>query len=149
MWMMAGPFVRDVAATFGKARGLFAALALAFATLVAVPALAQPADVIPLDADWRFSKGDIAGAETTGLADNQWQRVDLPHDWAIAGPFDEHAPSTGSGGFLPAGVAWYRKHFTLPAGAAGKRVFIEFDGVMERSGVWINGHHVGHRPNGY
>jgi beta-galactosidase len=72
-----------------------------------------------------------------------------PHDWAIAGPFDRHAPATGSGGFLPSGVAWYRKAFTLPADTMGKRVFVEFDGVMERSGVWINGRHIGHRPNGY
>jgi len=123
----------------------FAALALT----LAAPAIAQPAGTQPLDQDWRFARGDVADAETAGFPDAAWQRVDLPHDWAITGPFDAHAAATGSGAFLPSGVAWYRKHFTLPASTAGKRVFVAFDGVMERSGVWINGHHIGHRPSGY
>ncbi|MFV3129371.1 glycoside hydrolase family 2 TIM barrel-domain containing protein [Niveispirillum sp. KHB5.9] len=101
------------------------------------------------NAGWTFAKGDIAGAESRQGAAADWAKVDLPHDWAIAGPFDVNAPATGSGGFLPTGVAWYRKSFTLPAADKGKRVFIELDGVMERGGVWINGMHVGHRPNGY
>jgi beta-galactosidase len=130
---------------FSIARICAEALALA----LAVPAAAQPSGTQQFDADWRFATGDAAGAEQPAFADSSWQRVDLPHDWAIAGPFDEHAPATGSGAFLPSGVAWYRKHFTLPQSAAGKRVFVEFGGVMERSGVWINGHHIGHRPNGY
>jgi beta-galactosidase len=124
---------------------MFTVLALA----TALPALAQPAGTRAFDADWRFAAGDIAGAEQPAFADADWKPVSLPHDWAIAGPFDENAPATGSGGFLPTGVAWYRKHFTLPAADAGSHVFVEFDGVMERSGVWINGHHVGHRPSGY
>lgn len=126
---------------------LLAALAILLGSVGA--ANAQPVGAIAFDADWRFSRGDIAAAEAPGFADSGWTSVDLPHDWAIAGPFDRNAPATGSGGWLPTGVAWYRKHFTLPQSAASKRVFIEFDGVMERSGVWINGHHVGHRPNGY
>ncbi|KRC79882.1 glycoside hydrolase family 2 TIM barrel-domain containing protein [Sphingomonas sp. Root241] len=125
------------------------ALVLLAAFLWGASGHAQVTGTTPIEADWRFSKGDVAGAEAAGFADAAWQRVDLPHDWAIAGPFDAHAPATGSGGFLPSGVAWYRKHFTIPTADAGKRVFVEFDGAMERSGVWINGHHVGHRPNGY
>ncbi|HEX8301376.1 glycoside hydrolase family 2 TIM barrel-domain containing protein [Sphingomonas sp.] len=120
-----------------------------FASLVALPAASQPAGTQSFDSGWRFSKGEIEGAEQSAFTDSGWQAVSLPHDWAIEGPFDRNAKATGSGGWLPSGVAWYRKHFTLPADAAGKRVFVEFDGVMERSGVWINGMHVGHRPNGY
>lgn len=101
------------------------------------------------DADWHFAQGDIAGAESREGAAADWTKVDLPHDWAIAGPFDQYAPATGSGGFLPTGVVWYRKGFTLASSDKGKRVFIELDGVMDRGGVWINGQHVGHRPNGY
>jgi len=106
-------------------------------------------EVRGFDADWRIARGDIAGAESRDGAAADWAKVDLPHDWAIAGPFDQYAPATGSGGFLPTGVVWYRKNFTLPSSDRGKRVFIELDGVMERGGVWINGQHVGHRPNGY
>ncbi|MGK6319433.1 glycoside hydrolase family 2 TIM barrel-domain containing protein [Sphingomonas sp. DT-204] len=122
-----------------KTFGLFLAL-----LLLAYPALAG--ERIGFDQGWRFHRGDVDGAEQPAYADTGWVPVDLPHDWAIAGPFDRNAPATGSGGWLPTGVVWYRKHFTRPE---GKRVFIEFDGVMERSGVWVNGRHVGHRPNGY
>lgn len=73
----------------------------------------------------------------------------MPHDWSIEGPFDEKNPAGGAGGFLPTGIGWYRKHFTLPVRYAGKRVFIEFDGVMANSDVWINGFHLGNRPYGY
>jgi beta-galactosidase len=133
----------------GSIRAFVASAALAFGVIAVGSASAQPMGAASFDADWRFLRADVAGAEKVDFADAGWQRVDLPHDWAIAGPFDQHAPATGSGGFLPTGVAWYRKHFRLPPDAAGKRIFVEFDGVMERSGVWINGHHVGHRPNGY
>jgi beta-galactosidase len=123
--------------------------AAAWLAVCAAPLIAQPLGTTAFDSDWRFERGDVAGAEQPGFTDAAWQSVDLPHDWAISGTFDEHAAATGSGAFLPTGVAWYRKHFTLPAGAAGQHVFVQFDGVMERSGVWINGHHVGYRPSGY
>lgn len=123
------------------------ALAIA-ALLMAGTAHAAPRETTPFDGGWLFAKGDVKDAETPALADAAWQRVDLPHDWAIAGPFDEKAAATGSGAFLPTGVAWYRKHLAMPAAWRGRRVFVEFDGVMERSGVWLNGMHLGYRPNG-
>jgi beta-galactosidase len=101
------------------------------------------------DADWRFSQGDPAGAEQSQFDDSTWQRLNVPHDWSIEGPFAETNQAGGAGGFLPGGVAWYRKHFTLSAGEPNRRVFIEFDGVMANSDVWINGFHLGHRPYGY
>ncbi|HEY0622375.1 glycoside hydrolase family 2 TIM barrel-domain containing protein [Sphingomonas sp.] len=107
------------------------------------------AEEVAFNAGWLFAKGDIAGAETVAGAQADWQKVDLPHDWAISGTFDRDALSTGSGGWLPTGIVWYRKSFTLPAADRSKRVFVEFGGIMDRGGVWINGHHVGHRPNGY
>ncbi len=73
----------------------------------------------------------------------------MPHDWSIEGPFDKENPTGKDGGFLPSGVGWYRKSFTLPASYRGKRVFVEFDGVMANSDVWVNGHHLGKRPFGY
>ncbi|MGN6370128.1 MAG: glycoside hydrolase family 2 TIM barrel-domain containing protein [Phycisphaerae bacterium] len=105
--------------------------------------------VSPLfDRDWRFHKGDVAGGEAPGLADAAWQRVDVPHDWSIEGPFDPKNPSGGAGAFLPGGVGWYRKHFTISE-VGQKHVFITFDGVMANSDVWVNGVHLGHRPYGY
>jgi len=101
------------------------------------------------DAGWRFLQSDPAGAEKPEFNDSAWRTVDVPHDWSIEGPFDEKNATGGAGGFLPAGVGWYRKHFALSARDAVERVFIEFDGVMANSDVWINGYHLGKRPYGY
>jgi beta-galactosidase len=97
---------------------------------------------------WRFFKGEAPGAEKPDFADSQWRTVRLPHDWAIEGPFDRNAnPHTGA---LPIyGTGWYRKTFTMPAGAKDRRVWIEFDGAMSNSTVWLNGHLLGGRPYGY
>jgi beta-galactosidase len=101
------------------------------------------------DGGWRFLKSDASGAENPSFDEASWRKLDVPHDWSIEGPFDEKNPPGGAGGFLPAGIGWYRKHFTLPATDAGRRVFVDFDGVMANSDVWINGFHLGHRPYGY
>jgi len=101
------------------------------------------------DFGWRFLKADAAGAEQNNFSDAAWRQLDVPHDWSIEGPFAEANKTGGAGGFLPSGVGWYRKHFMLPKDAADKCVSVEFDGVMQNSDVWINGFHLGQRPNGY
>ena len=101
------------------------------------------------DEGWRFSRGDLAGAERADFRDDAWSAVDLPHDWSIAGPFSEDEPAGGAGGYLPTGIGWYRKTFPLPQALTGKRVQIRFDGVYQRSDVWINGQHLGMRPYGF
>ena len=101
-----------------------------------------------MDYGWTFTTGDPAGADAPAFDDSGWRAVDLPHDWSIEGPYDQYAPTSGRGGYLPTGVGWYRRTFTLPAGARG-RVTIEFDGIYQNSDVWINGYHLGNRPNGY
>jgi beta-galactosidase len=103
----------------------------------------------PFDADWRFLKTDASNAEQPRFDDSAWRKLNLPQDWSIAGPFSETNNAGGAGGFLPSGVGWYRKHFSLSKGEPGRHVFIEFDGVMQNSDVWINGFHLGHRPYGY
>jgi beta-galactosidase len=105
--------------------------------------------IIPFDSTWLFNKGDATGADQAGFADASWRALNVPHDWSIEGPFDQNAPTTGRGGYLPAGIGWYRKHFTLPQSLSGQRVFVEFDGVMANSDVYINGVHLGNRPYGY
>jgi beta-galactosidase len=152
---------------------------------------AAPADFprqrIPLDANWRFLKGDSPDSGTNlnyraisawilptgnpfttnapapwpdgepggnisfaqpGFDDSQWRLLNLPHDWGIEGPFSQSLP--GSTGRLPwAGVAWYRKHLDLPAADAGKNIYLDVDGAMSYSTVWINGKCVGGWPYGY
>jgi beta-galactosidase len=105
--------------------------------------------IIPFDSTWLFNKGDATGADQAAFADASWRALNVPHDWSIEGPFDQNAPTTGRGGYLPAGIGWYRKHFTLPQSLSGQRVFVEFDGVMANSDVYINGVHLGNRPYGY
>jgi beta-galactosidase len=120
--------------------------------LLAAASMSYAADariLTSFDSDWRFFKGDAPGADATAFDDSRWRTLDAPHDWSIEGPFAASNPTGGGGGFLPAGVGWYRKHFTLPKEYAGRRVFIEFDGVMANSDVWINGSHLGKRPYGY
>ncbi len=119
------------------------------ATAVGLPAARAERTVRALDEGWRFHRGDTAGAEEPSFDDRAWQQIDVPHDWAITGPFDEDNPARGDGAFLPTGVAWYRKSLELPATKAKQQVFVEFDGVMANSEVWINGRSLGTRPNGY
>lgn len=102
-----------------------------------------------LDEDWTFFQGEAPGAEKPDTDTSAWRKVSVPHDWSIEGDFRKDAPTTGSGGWLPSGDAWYRREITMPAEAKGQRVWIEFDGVMANSEVWINGHLLGNRPNGY
>jgi len=101
------------------------------------------------DTDWRFLKSDSKGAEQTDFSDAQWRSLNVPHDWSIEGPYDRNNNTGRGGGYLPGGVGWYRKTFTLNDGYLKSLVFIEFDGVMANSDVWINGYHLGKRPNGY
>ncbi len=116
-----------------------------------LPCIASAGVSENFDADWRFMKGDTETNDTaqSQFEDSRWRKLDLPNDWSIAGPFSETNPAGGAGAFLPSGVAWYRKHFTLPAADATRCIFIEFDGVMANSDVWINGYPLGHRPYGY
>jgi beta-galactosidase len=102
-----------------------------------------------MDRDWLFSLENPTDAESPAFKDSGWRKLDVPHDWSIEGPFHEKNPAGGAGGFLPTGIGWYRKHFTLPTEFEQKRVFIDFDGVMANSDVWINGVHLGKRPYGY
>ncbi len=104
---------------------------------------------IPFDEGWRFLLGEAAQAEKPGFNDRSWRVLDLPHDWSVEGAFDQQAPTGGQGGYLPTGIGWYRKTFTLPATARGKRVRIEFDGVYMNSEVWVNGVSMGTYPYGY
>jgi len=100
------------------------------------------------DNDWRFLKGDPPGAEQPAFDDAAWRKLDLPHDWAIEGPFDS-ALNPNTGGLPISGIAWYRKHFTIPTAAKENYYTIEFDGAMSNSKVWLNGVELGGRPYGY
>ena len=120
-----------------------------------------------LDFGWKFHLGDewglaqnLAkagsgfGPTTLTFSDASWRAVNLPHDWAIEMPFDPKA-DTAHGfhavgpGFPENNVGWYRKVFALPATDAGRRLWLELDGVYRDCTVYVNGWFVGHHESGY
>ena len=84
--------------------------------------------------------------------DSAWESINLPHDWAIKGPFLEgwDAEVGGGMGRLPShGVAWYRKKLDVADADKQKSIFLNVDGAMSYAMVWLNGQLVGGWPYGY
>lgn len=80
--------------------------------------------------------------------DSEWRHLNLPHDWAIEGPFN--IDYNGSTGKLPYwGIRWYRKTLELSQNDAGKQIYLDIDGAMSYASVWCNGQYVGGWPYGY
>ncbi len=133
--------------------GALAALPSLVYAAAAAPAAQKSRVTQQFTTGWRFLQADATGAEKPDFDDSAWKGVTLPHDWAIAGPFTQDAPSKGAGAFAPTGVGWYRKTFTVPSAdatpEAARRTYIVFDGVMANSDVYLNGELLGHRPYGY
>ena len=119
-----------------------------------------------LSENWLFINEDVDDAENPMLETTNWEAVDVPHDWAIKGPFDkeidmqlvkvvqdldqEARMRTGRTGALPhIGVGWYRKSFELPSFTKGKKALLVFEGAMSDAHVFINGKKVGNHPYGY
>lgn len=104
---------------------------------------------VSFNEDWKFNLGDVPEAKAEVFSDAGWRSLQLPHDWSIEGQFSDKNPATVGGGALPGGIGWYRKSFIIPASDKEKNIFVDFDGVYCNSEVWINGHYLGLRPNGY
>ncbi len=101
-----------------------------------------------------LSNFDDAAARDANFDDSRWRSVDLPHDWSVEHPMSPHLFSCT--GYLPGGVGWYRKHFSLSdleKGTGGtldnSQWFVYFEGVYNRAEVYLNGKLLGKRPNGY
>lgn len=94
---------------------------------------------------WLFQLADDSAAVGEGYDDSRWRKLDLPHDWSIEGQLSPDLASCT--GYLPGGIGWYRKHFRVMDDAA--RHYIYFEGVYNRSEVYLNGYLLGKRPNGY
>lgn len=116
------------------------------------------ADVISLDEDWKFMRYGLQADGTRleepaemfkpSVDDTNWETLDVPHDFAIKGPF--RMDLAGNTGRLPfQGIGWYRKSFTINKTDEGKRFYVDFDGVMANAQVWLNGKYVGTWPYGY
>jgi beta-galactosidase len=97
--------------------------------------------------EFEFSKGKFD--------DSKWRTLNLPHDWAVELPFVDDKEQN-SHGFKPIGrrypetsVGWYRREFEIPAGDAGKRIAVEFDGAFRDVIIFVNGCFIGRNNNGY
>ncbi len=99
------------------------------------------------DSGWQFVLSDASIKDIARI--KEWRTLDLPHDWSIEGSYNKYHSSGRGGGYLPTDIGWYRKTLILPESFNGKRIFIEFDGIMACSEVYVNGHLLGTRPNGY
>ncbi|MBQ6064947.1 MAG: DUF4982 domain-containing protein [Prevotella sp.] len=119
---------------------------LAFVLLAAVNADGQVSfgNAQLFNEGWLFSLGDKDDAHRVDYDDSAWRKLALPHDYSIEGDMSPQLASCT--GFLPGGMAWYRKHFDL---SGEESRYIYFEGVYNRSEVYLNGHLLGKRPNGY
>jgi len=106
------------------------------------------------DATKRFTRppgnpgSDLAYVQST-FDDHEWHAVDLPHDWAIEGPFNSGGVGGAMGRLPSPGIAWYRKKLNIPASDAGRTIILQVDGAMSYAAVWLNGKLVGGWPYGY
>ena len=167
-----GPSYREARAGCVRRReiillsAVLASVGMSAASFASAPGARQEApaaegrQTLSLDQGWRFHLGEVAEGEKPQTADADWRALDVPHDFSIEGPsgadpatmegpFDKKSPGGTGAGALNGGIGWYRKAFTLPEGAKGKRVWVRFDGVYMDSDVWLNGAHLGKHPYGY
>ena len=127
-----------------KATLLIAVFILA---IFAAPLRAQVSfgDATKFNDGWLFKLTDDSTIVRPAYEDKDWRKLILPHDWSVEGQL---SPSLAScTGYLPGGIGWYRKHFKITDNAT--RHYIYFEGAYNRSEVYLNGHLLGKRPNGY
>lgn len=123
-------------------------LLLSIATAVAgITASAIVPDARNWNDGWLFSLSDSTTYSQKDFADSTWRKLDLPHDWSR----ERHAsPDLAScTGYLPGGTGWYRKHFSYTPDPEKPIAKIYFEGIYNRSDIYLNGHRIGGRPNGY
>lgn len=129
-------------------------------------AFAAPRTELTLADGWKFTRDDASEFSAKDLNDSKWQKVTVPHDWAIYGPFSwdndkqnvaiaqdgqkeamEHAGRTGGLPFV--GTGWYRTEIEVPEFTDGKKATLVFDGAMSHARVYVNGKEAGYWPYGY
>ena len=138
-----------------------------FSVLCAAVSIAQTSDlrsVEDLDFGWRFHLGDITGAEAADFDDSSWRTVDVPHDFQIEQPWVEPVAGENINGkdeasnvvsrlsaraFKDMNIGWYRKVITPDASIKGKRVILDFEGIMLVGDVYLNGQRIGGTDYGY
>jgi beta-galactosidase len=144
---------------------IFSAM-IGIAVSIATAHAESPRQEYLLETGWMFTRGDVKDGQQTDIDTSAWERVRVPHDWAITGPFDQEidkqvvrieqnneakaTEKTGRTGALPfIGVGWYRYEIELPKLEDGRQAVLQFEGAMSEAQVYVNGTKVGSRPYGY
>jgi beta-galactosidase len=120
---------------------LLLTLAMSLAAQPYTPPATSRVDV-NLNPGWRFIRQDISSAQNTSFDDSSWSAVDLPHTW-------NNLDGEDGGNNYYRGIAWYRSHYTVDAGYAGRRFFLKFDGAFYVTDVWLNGNYLGQHQGGF
>ncbi|GLB49500.1 sugar-binding domain-containing protein [Neptunitalea lumnitzerae] len=97
--------------------------------------------------NWKFKLEENENFTVSSINDTDWKSISLPHDWSVK---EQLSPSLAScTGYLPGGIGWYTKQLLVPDTKKGEKVYLYFEGVYNRSEVFVNGTSIGKRPNGY
>ena len=100
------------------------------------------------NSNWKFIREDITNAEQVAFDDSKWLDVSAPHTYNDADSYTTIISHSGGDRRAWSGIAWYRKHFKLPANAKDEKVFLEFEGLKQAGRFWVNGKLVGKFENG-
>lgn len=145
----------------------YCALSLALLLLASGAAQAAGRERLSLDRGWLFHLGDVVrapiiaqeetygnakagnagGAAASNFDDTGWRALDLPHDWAVEGPFDPNA--NVSQGYRPRGIGWYRRYLRIDPSERGKHFELQFDAIATHATIWVNGNLVKRNWSGY
>jgi beta-galactosidase len=135
-WLAAAGFV---AAFFG--------MGISAAPMPYVPP-ASPRVTFNFNPGWKFIREDVINAGQAAFDDSKWTTVSAPHTYNDVDSYARMISHSGGDRYPYAGIAWYRKHFKLPAGAKDGKVFLEFEGLKQAGRFWVNGRFVGQSENG-
>ena len=136
-------------------RHLTPALVFVASLATAAPVLGQryappasPRATYNFNPGWKFAFGDAAGADKPAFDDSKWANVSLPHTWNETDSYRSLISHSGGDRGTKTGIGWYRKHFKLPSGANGQKVFLQFDGMRQAGRFFLNGQPIGKYENG-
>jgi beta-galactosidase len=108
----------------------------------------SPRFTINFNVDWKFFRDDVKDAETVVFDDSKWATISTPHSFNDVDSFRSIISHSGGDRGTYKGIAWYRKHFKLPADLAGHNLFLEFEGMRQAGAIFLNGKEVGLSENG-
>ena len=98
----------------------------------------SPRAKLNFDLNWKFIREDVGGAEASGFDDSAWSTISTPHTFNDVDSFRQIISHSGGDRGTYKGLAWYRKHFKLPAKLAGDKIFLEFEGMRQGGDIFLN-----------